>query len=204
MTDFCFSFDKKTNLSYGLKQLEGRWLELPVKYTMSGRPVLSNFSRIISELQSIRQKVDQEGMVELEAMIDRIDINQKEITAFVIDGNGTILTFLAWERSMLDKFKIGDRVLIKLSLRDQRQCYDYQDLEDYQIDSLPTEEGWGYDKESGKLTFPYFLDEEKLKHFEAEEEIKKRMIKKSWIFGFKAKISDVVVEGVNTDGAVKV
>jgi len=69
-SDLCFSF-----LSYGLKQLEGRWLELPVKhFTMSGRPILSNISRIITELQSIKQKVDQEGVVELEAIIDRIDI----------------------------------------------------------------------------------------------------------------------------------
>lgn len=205
-SDLCFSFDKKTNLSYGLKQLESRWLELPVKYfTMSGRPILSNISRIISEFQSIKKKVDQEKMVKLEAMIDRIDINRKIIiTVFIIDDNGTILTFLAWQRSALDRFKIGDKVLIKLSLKDDRQGYDYQDLEDYQSDSLPTEEGWGYDKESGQLTFPYFLDMEKLKDFDAEEEIKKRMIKKSWIFGFKAIISDVVVEEVNTDGAVEV
>lgn len=200
--DLCFLF-----LSYGLKQLEGRWLELTVKrFTRNDQPVLSNISRIIGELQLIKQKVDKEGMVELEAMIDRIDINRKIITVFVIDDNGTILTFSAWQKSMLEKFKIGDRVLVKVSLRDERQCYDYQDLEDYQIESLPAEEGWAYDKESSQLVFPCFLDEKKLKYFDSEEEVKERMIKKSWNFGFIARISDVVVEieKRNTDGSTEV
>ena len=199
-SDLCFSF-----LSYGLKQLEGRWLELSVKrFTMSGSPVLSNVSRIVSELQSIKQKVDQEKTVELEAMIDRIDINRKIIIVFVIDDNGTILTFSAWERSMLEKFKIGDKVLVRISLRDEGQCYDYQDLEDYQIESLPKDWADKYDKEDRRLVFPYFLDEEKLKDFEVEESVKERMIKKSWDFGFNARILHVVVEKGNTDGASEV
>lgn len=199
-SDLCFSFS-----SYGLKQLEDRWLELTVKrFTASGRPVLNNISRIVSELQSIKKKVDQGKTVELEAMIDRIDVNRKIVTVFVIYDNGTILTFSAWQKSMLGKFKIGDRVLVKISLTDKRQCYDYQDLEDYQIDSLPDEEGWAYDKESNQLVFPYFLDEEKLKYFEVEEEEKERMIKKSWNFGFNARILSIVVEKGNTDGVAEV
>jgi hypothetical protein len=204
--DLCFLF-----LSYGLKQLEGRWLELPVKrFTISGRPVLSNISRIIGELQSIKQIIEQEGMVELEATIDRIDVNRKIITVFTIYENGTVLTFSAWQKSMLDKFKIGDRVLVRVSLREvreERQCYDYQDLDGYQIESLQSllkEEGWVYKKEFNELAFPYFIDEEKLKYFNVEEEGKERMVKKSWNFGFKARISDVVVEKGNTDGAAEV
>lgn len=199
-SDLCFSF-----LNYGLKQLEGRWLDLSVKrFTMSGSPVLSNISRIVSELQYIKQKVDQEKTVELEAMIDRIDINRKIIIVFVIDDNGTILTFSAWERSMLEKFNIGDKVLVRISLRDEGQCYDYQDLEDYQIESLPKDWADKYKKEDRRLAFPYFLDEEKLKYFEVEESVKERMIKKSWNFGFNARILHVVVEKGNTDGASEV
>lgn len=198
--DLCFSF-----LSYGLKQLEDRWLDLSVKrFTMSGRPVLSNISRIVSELQSIKQKVDQEGMVELETMIDKIDINRETITVFVIDDNGTIVTFSAWQKSMLEKFKIGDRVLVKISLTDRQQCSDYQDLEGYQIESLPKEWVDKYKKEDRRLYFPYFLDEEKLQKFDVGEAVKERMIKKSWNLGFNARILRVVVEKGNTDGAAEV
>lgn len=45
-----------------------------------------------------------------------------------------------------------------------------------------------------------------MKYFDSEEEVKERMIKKSWNFGFIARISDVVVEieKRNTDGSTEV
>ncbi|PIS39270.1 MAG: hypothetical protein COT33_02850, partial [Candidatus Nealsonbacteria bacterium CG08_land_8_20_14_0_20_38_20] len=179
-------------LDYGLKCLEGRWLELPVKrVSIKGIPLLSNIDNIISELKPIRQEIIQTGEKEFDATIDRIDSIRNIVTVFVINDSGSIYTFQIRLRPIPETFKIGDRIPVTIVLKEGR-CYIRDcSLEDYQIESLPKENNWEYDEESERLFFPYFLDEEKIKYFEVNPEFKEKMVKNSWNYGFIARIGKV-------------
>lgn len=175
-------------LDYGLKCLEGRRLELSVKQvTRKGLLVLSNIDNIISELNSVRQQIIKKGRVEFDATIDRIDSIRHIVTVFVTNDSGAIYTFQIQLRSIPETFKIGDKLPITVALKDGR-CYVYCSLEDWQIESLPQGPNWEYDAQSERLFFPYFLDGEELKDFDVDEELKEKIVKNSWNYGFVARV----------------
>jgi len=175
-------------LNYGLKYLEGRQMTLSVKrVSAQGMPILSNVNNIIRGLQNLKQEIAESDGLKLETIVDKIDSARNTITVFVVNEDCSIYSFLIRQRTIPAGLKIGDKILITVTLR-EKSCFIDCSLEDYQVDSLPQESGWRYDPELERLFFPYFLDREKLKDFDIEEEFKEKMVKNSWNYGFFARI----------------
>lgn len=182
-----------SNLDYGLKCLEGKWLDLPVKeVNVRGVTILSNIKHIISGLEQVKEDIIELGQVDFNATIDKIDTIRNTIrntiTAFVVNNEGLLYTFQIDSRAVGERFRIGDEIPITLTLKKGNR-YAYRELEDYQAQSRPNGIGWDYDRASEKLFSPYFLDEESLKDFEVEDEFKEKLFKNSWAFGFIARIN---------------
>lgn len=175
-------------LNYGLKYLEGRQLKLLLKkVNAKGILTLSNIDNIVNGLRSLKQDVAERGEVKMEAIVDKIDLIRKIITVFTIDVGGLLYSFSIRQKTIPKMLKIGDEIQITVKLK-EGNCFEDCYLEDYQAESLPKEEGWRYDEENERLFFPYFLDKEKLKDFDVEEEFKEKITKNSWAYGFWARM----------------
>ena len=176
-------------LDHGLKCLEGRCLKVSVKrVTARGVPLLSNMGYIIDGLDRLREEIAQQGQADITATIDRVDSTRNAVTAFVINDDGMIYTFNIHLRLAKDRFRVGDTVPIKLTLKEGRS-HIHCELEDYQVESLPGGPVWHYDAQKERLFYPYFLYEEILRDFDVEEEFKEKLIKKSWVYGFVARLN---------------
>lgn len=171
-------------LNYGLKCLEGRFLELSVKrVSRRGVPILSNIDNVIRGLRSLKQEIVELGKLEIEATVDKIDPNRNMIIVFIVNDDCSVYNFLIRQRTIPATLKIGEELPIVVALKDG-YCFYNCYLEDYQIESLPKENGWKYDSENERLFFPYFLEKEKLRDFDIEEEFKEKIVKNSWNYGF--------------------
>ena len=176
------------HLECGLKCLEGRCMKIPIKkVTVSGAVMLSNIGPIIGGLDRLREDVAQQGQTDLTATIDRVDLTRNTITAFAVDDDGLIYTFHIHVRLAKDRFKGGDTVPIKLTLREGRG-YIHCELEDYQIESMPMSTGWHYDPQNERMSYPYFLNQESLADFDVDDGLKDKLIKNSWMYGFTARL----------------
>jgi len=175
-------------LNYGLKCLEDRQMALSVKrVNMRGVPILSNVNNIIDRLRFLKQEIVKSGKLELRAHVDKIDPNRNTITVFVINDDCSVYNFLIRQRRIPATLKIGEELPINVELKDNYCFYDCY-LEDYQIESLPKGDGWRYDSENEQLFFPYFIDKEKMKDFDVDDELKEKIIKNSWNYGFIARL----------------
>ena len=178
-----------SHLISGMKYLEGSWLELDVKsVNVQDRPLLSNIEKIIKELEVLRDEIISSGEIELDVIVDSINDTKNFVMLFTISESNSVYSFSTKLRFIPEWLKIGDKVSIIVGVKDGRS-YEYCYLEDYQSESMPEEQDWEYDPESEQLFFPYFLDQEKVKYFDIDEEDKERIIKKSWLFGFRCRIN---------------
>lgn len=149
---------------------------------------MSNIGLIISGLNHVKDDIIELGQVDFNATVERVDADRNTITAFVINDDGLLYTFQIHTRLVGERFKIGDEISVTLMLR-EGNSYVHRELEDYQAESIPDCIGWNHDKESERLSFPYFLDEESMKEFDVEDQFKERLVKNSWAFGFVAHIN---------------
>jgi HrpA-like RNA helicase len=175
-------------MNQGLVTLEGKSIELGIKeITRKGILILSNISNIIDELELVRQKISKEGKADFIATVDKIDLNRNLITLFVVNDSSSIFNFQIRLRSIPEALMIGQKIPIVVTLRDDRCYLDYY-LEDYQIETLPTFEGWEYLENTERLFFPYFVGQEELKDLDVYDEFKEKIIKNSWNYGFFARL----------------
>jgi len=154
---------------------------------MRGAPILNNVNNIIDRLRFLKQEIVRSGKLELKACVDKIDPNRNVITVFVINDDCSVYNFLIRQRIISATLKIGEELPINVELKDNYCFYDCY-LEDYQIESLPKGDGWRYDSENEQLFFPYFIDKEKMKDFDVDDELKEKIIKNSWNYGFIARL----------------
>ncbi|MDP2629776.1 MAG: helicase-related protein [Candidatus Harrisonbacteria bacterium] len=175
-------------LDYGTTCLIDKTLTLPVKEVMrNGTILLSNVDKIISELRQVRESIRQTGEAVFSSVIDSINQDKNRLTVCVINDNGSIYRFPLQLVRLSNTLRIGDALPIKVTL-ENGQRYTYCFLEDYESESLPKDKRWKYNADSEKLTFPYFLDKETIDSFEASEELKDKILRDSWNYGFIAKI----------------
>jgi hypothetical protein len=178
-------------LATGLTQLEGKTVEVELKdddWRIQGRPTLSSIELIIEQLTALRETILETGEVIMDAIIDRVDTVRNSATVYTISESGIVFSFQARVRNS-DKLEVGDAIKISVGISAKESCYESSlFLEEYQINTMPSAKGWKYDADQESLSFPYFLQPETLEEFDIGEDVKERLIKKSWLYGFWPKV----------------
>jgi hypothetical protein len=146
-----------------------------------GRPKLSNLDRITQDLKQTMDRITRTGeKYQIEGYAEATQDSRGQVESVIVSYPRELGIVHCFRAKLQDSRKsniiIGQKVGVALRLSEKKEGTLYHNLLDFEVTSLPRRLSYS----EGKISFPFCLEQEELKHWEAADEVIETIYRDSW------------------------